>query len=70
MWLILFKTEGENSCCAPSHQLAKMFLLNGMNKGGGECPFTQNQKASRNEVPPDTEANNNMNKIKVIGQWC
>jgi len=46
--VIMFKSEGENSCCAVSHQLAKTLLLNVMNKGvAQECLSTYNWTASR-----------------------
>lgn len=44
----MFKSEGENSCCVVSHQLAKTLLLNVMNKGvAQECLSTYNWTASR-----------------------
>lgn len=48
-----------------SHQAGKILLLGGMNKGmAQECPFTQNQKVSGNEVLPKIGANSDTNKIK------
>lgn len=44
----MFKSEGKNSCCAVSHQLAKTLLLNGMNKGVAQkCLSAYNWTASR-----------------------
>ena len=44
----MFKSEGENSRCAVSHQLAKTLLLSGMSKEGAqERLSTFNWTASR-----------------------